>query len=133
MPRKLNSLDDDKKVKNLNLDPQCRNPPNDAIRDLGVLLGCRLNMTQHNYLLHCQNTLFPPPQNSTSETLSCQNIASYSCFSSRHLPTRSLQLCLLLSLFIHATPLNSVLHTATRLIKDLGSRDHITPTLKQLH
>ena len=30
-------------------------------------------------------------------------------------------------------PLSSVLHTAARLIKDLGPRDHITPTLQQLH
>src|ERR1043165_1039453 len=30
-------------------------------------------------------------------------------------------------------PLSSVLHTAARLIKDLGPRDNITPTLKQLH
>src|SRR6218665_4012562 len=30
-------------------------------------------------------------------------------------------------------PLSSVLHTAARLIKDLSHRDHITPTLKQLH
>src|SRR5688572_28893062 len=30
-------------------------------------------------------------------------------------------------------PLSSVLHTAARLIKDLGPRNHITPTLQQLH
>src|SRR6218665_433752 len=30
-------------------------------------------------------------------------------------------------------PLFSVLHTAARLIKDLSPRDHIMPTLKQLH
>src|SRR6218665_2869655 len=30
-------------------------------------------------------------------------------------------------------PLSSVLHTAAPLIKDLSPRDHITPTLKQLH
>src|SRR6218665_1222645 len=30
-------------------------------------------------------------------------------------------------------PLSSVLHTAARLIKDLGPGDHITATLKQLH
>src|SRR6218665_3714441 len=58
---------------------------------------------------------------------------SYSCSSSRHLPTRLLQLCPLWSAFIHSKPLSLVLHTAARLIKDLGPRDHITPTLKQLH
>ena len=30
-------------------------------------------------------------------------------------------------------PLTSVLHAAARLVKDLGPRDHITPTLRQLH
>jgi hypothetical protein len=30
-------------------------------------------------------------------------------------------------------PLSSVLHNAARLIKGLGPRDHITPTLQQLH
>src|SRR6218665_1264713 len=40
-------LDDDKKTKNLNLDPQCTIPPSDVICDLGVLLDRRLNMTQH--------------------------------------------------------------------------------------
>ena len=39
-------LEGDKK-KNLNLDQQCCIPPSDVIRDLGVLLDCRLNMTQH--------------------------------------------------------------------------------------
>src|SRR6218665_2377621 len=60
---------------------------------------------------------------------------SYSCSSSRHLPTRLLQLCPLRSAFIHATTLilGTTLYTAARLIKDLSPRDHITPTLKQLH
>src|SRR6218665_453221 len=34
-------------TKNLNLVPQCSIPPFDVMRDLGVLLDCRLNMTQH--------------------------------------------------------------------------------------
>src|SRR6218665_1050381 len=33
----------------------------------------------------------------------------------------------------HYNPLSFVLRTAARLIKDLSPRDHITPTLKQLH
>ena len=73
-------------------------PPSDVIRDLGVLLDCRLNMSQH-VLLHGQNTFFPPSQNSTGETLSWQNMSSYSYSSSRHLPTRLLQLCPLRSPF----------------------------------
>src|SRR6218665_272720 len=59
---------------------------------------------------------------------------SYSHSSSRHLQTRLLQLCPLRSTFIHSIqPLSSVLHTSARLIKDLIPKDHITPTLKQLH
>src|SRR6218665_488484 len=38
---------DDNKTKHLNLDPQCSIPPSDVVRDLGVLLDCKLNMTQH--------------------------------------------------------------------------------------
>src|SRR6218665_2984248 len=61
-------LDDDKKTKNLDLDPPCCIPPFDLIRDLGVLLDCRLNKTQH--VSSSARTCFSPPlQNSTSETL----------------------------------------------------------------
>src|SRR6218665_456807 len=58
---------------------------------------------------------------------------SYSCSSSRHLPTRLLQLCPLRSAFITLQLLSSVLHAAVRVIKDLSPTDHITPTLKQRH
>src|SRR6218665_3802466 len=37
----------DNTTKHLNLDPQCSIPPSDVVRDLGVLLDCKLNMTQH--------------------------------------------------------------------------------------
>src|SRR6218665_3599863 len=55
----------DNTTKHLNLDPQCSIPPSDVVRDLGVLLDCKLNMTQH-----VSSMLFPPSKNSTSETLS---------------------------------------------------------------
>src|SRR6218665_1395381 len=59
---------------------------------------------------------------------------SYSCSSSRHLPTRLLQLCPLQSAFIHTTTLIlGTTHCCSCLIKDLSPRDHITPILKQLH
>ena len=53
----------------------------------------------------------------------------------RHPPTRLLQLSTPACLRPHYNPYPRfyVLHTAARLIKDLGPRDHITPTLKQLH
>src|SRR6218665_1371187 len=37
----------DNSIRHLNLDPQCSIPPSDVVRDLGVLLGCKLNMTHH--------------------------------------------------------------------------------------
>src|SRR6218665_1449990 len=37
----------DNTTKQLNLDPQCSIPPSDVVRDLGFLLDCKLNMTQH--------------------------------------------------------------------------------------
>src|SRR6218665_3420075 len=49
--------------------------------------------------------LFPNLPTSTNETLSRRNMPSYSCSSSRHLPTRLLQLCPLRSAFIHTTTL----------------------------
>jgi len=93
------TLDDDNSTKNLNLDPQCSIPPSDVIRDLGVLLDCRLNMTQH---VSCTART---SQNLTSETLSWLNMPLYSCSSSCHLPTQLLQLCPLRSAFIHTTTL----------------------------
>src|SRR6218665_2998894 len=77
---------DDNTTKHLYLDPQCSIPPSDVVRDLGVLLDCKLNMTQH-VSPQGQNMLFPPSKNSTSETLSRRNMPSFSCSSSRHLPT----------------------------------------------
>src|SRR6218665_216627 len=38
---------DDNATKHLNLDPQCSISSSDMDRDLGVLLDCNLNMTQH--------------------------------------------------------------------------------------
>src|SRR6218665_1231722 len=48
---------------------------------------------------------FPPSKNSTSETLSRQNMPLYCCSSSHHLPTRLLKLCPHRSAFIHTTTL----------------------------
>src|SRR6218665_198581 len=59
---------------------------------------------------------------------------SYSCSSSRHLPTRVLQICFLRSLFIDTTTLIlGSTHCCSSIIKYLSPRDHITPTMKQLH
>ena len=42
-----NSQDEDKSLKILNIDSSCSIPPSEVVRDLGVLLDCNLNMTQH--------------------------------------------------------------------------------------
>src|SRR6218665_1609069 len=58
---------------------------------------------------------------------------SSSCSSSRHLPTRLLQLCPIRSAFIHTTTLILGTTHCCSSNKRSQSRDHIIPTLKQLH
>src|SRR6218665_1182330 len=122
----------DNTTKHLNLDPQCSIPPSDVVRDLGILLDCKLNMTQHvsstarTSFFHLRR--IRQVRRCLDET--CRHILVQALVISRldyynsvlsGLPSSTLQ------------PLSSVLHTAARLIKDLSPRDHITPTLKQLH
>jgi len=123
---------DDNTTKHLNLDPQCSIPPSDVVRDLGVLLDCKLNMTQHvsSTARTCFFHLRRIRQVRRCLDETCRRILVQALVISRldycnsvlsGLPSSTLQ------------PLSSVLHTAARLIKDLSPRDHITPTLKQLH
>src|SRR6218665_2981070 len=118
--------------KHLNLDPQCSIQPSDVVRDLGVLLDCKLNMTQHvsSTARTCFFLLRRIRQVRRCLNETCRRILVQALVISRldycnsvlsGLPSSTLQ------------PLSSVLHTAARLIKDLSLRDHITPTLKQLH
>src|SRR6218665_2935534 len=122
----------DNTTKHLNLDPQCSIPPSDVVRDLGVLLDCKLNMTQHvsSTARRCFFHLLRIRQVRRCLDETCRRILVQALVISRldycnsvlsGLPSSTLQ------------PLSSVLHTAARLIKDLSPRDHITPTLKQLH
>src|SRR6218665_3563853 len=107
-------------------------PPSDVIRDLCVLLDCKLNTTQHIFstartcFIHLR--IIRQGRRCLDET--CRRILVQALVISRldycnsvlsGLPSFALQ------------PLSSALHTATCLIKDLSPRDHITPTLKQLH
>jgi len=92
-------------------------PPSDVVRDLGVLLACRLKMTKH--VPYTARTCFfhrRRIRQVISRLDYCNSVLS-------GLLSSTLQ------------PLSSVLHvhTAVRLIKDLSPRDHITPTLKLLH
>src|SRR6218665_1575289 len=123
---------DDNTTKHLNLDPQCSIPPSDLVRDLGVLLDCKLNMTQHvsSTARTCFFHLRRIRQVRCYLDETCRRILVQAVVISRldycnsvlsGLPSSTLQ------------PLSSVLHTAARLIKDLSPRDNITPTLKQLH
>src|SRR6218665_1189638 len=99
-----------------------------------ILLDCRLNMTQQSTCLLRARTCFfllrriRQVRRCLDET--CRHILVQALLISRldycnsvfsGLPSSTLQ------------PLSSVLHIATRVIKDLSPRDHITPTLKQLH
>src|SRR6218665_2963581 len=120
----------------LNLDPQCSIPPSDVVRDLGVLLDCKLNMAQVHMCPPRPEHAFSTFEefdkchmrrclNETCRRILVQALVisrlDYCNFVLSGLPSSTLQ------------PLSSVLHTAARLIKDLSPRDHITPTLKQLH
>src|SRR6218665_4153466 len=107
-------------------------PPSDVVRDLGVLLDCKLNMTQHvsSTVRTCFFHLRRIRQVRRCLDETCRRILVQALVIFRldycnsvlsGLPSSTLQ------------PLSSVLHTAARLIKDLSPRDHITPTLKQLH
>src|SRR6218665_335733 len=59
---------------------------------------------------------------------------SYSCSSSRYLPTRLLQLCPVRSAFIHTTTLIlGTTYCCSSNKRSQSYKDHITPTLKQLH
>src|SRR6218665_3547191 len=123
---------DNNTTKHLNLDPQCNIPPSDVVRDLGVLLDCKLNMTQHvsSTARTCFFHLRRIRQVRRCLDETCRRILVQALVISRldycksvlsGLPSSTLQ------------PLSSVLDTAAHLIKDLSPRDHITPTLKQLH
>ena len=124
--------DDDKQIKSLHLESNCTILPSDVIRDLGVLLDSSLNMTQHisSVAKACYFHLRRIRQVKRCLDETCLRILIQALVISRldycnsvlsGLPSSTLQ------------PLSSVLHTAARLIKDLGPRDHITPTLQQLH
>src|SRR6218665_504045 len=118
---------DDNTTKHLYLDPQCSIPPSDVVRDLGVLLDCKLNMTQHvsSTARTCFFHLRRIRQVRRCFDETCLRIIVQALVISRldycnsvlsGLPSSTLQ------------PLSSVLHTAAHLIKDLSPRDHITPT-----
>jgi len=94
---------DDNTTMHLNLDPQCSIPPSDVVRDFGVLLDCKLNMTQHvsSTARTCFFHLRRIRQVRRYLDETCRRIL----VQARHLPTGLLQLCPLGPAFIHATTL----------------------------
>src|SRR6218665_2052533 len=116
---------DDNPTKNLNLDPQCSIPPSGVVRDLSVLLDCRLNMTQH--VSTTARTCFFHLRR-IRQVRRCLD-ETYSCSSSRHLPTRLLQLCPLWSAFIHtATLVLGTTHCCSSNKRSKSQRPHHTYT-----
>src|SRR6218665_1562475 len=126
----------DNSTTHLNLDPQCSIPPFDVVCDLGVLMDCKLNMTQHvsSTARTCFFHLRRIRQVRRCLDETCRRILVFK--NCQALVISRLDYCnSVLSGLPSSTlqPLSSVLHTAARLIKDLSPRDHNTPTLKQLH
>src|SRR6218665_1002669 len=101
------------------------------VRDLGVLLDFKLNMTQHvsSTTRTCFFHLRRIQQVRRCLDETCCRILVQALVISRLDYCNSVLSGLPLSTL---QPLSSVLHTAARLIKDLSPRDHITNTLKQL-
>ena len=124
--------DNDKSSKILKIQADCSVLPSDVVRDLGVLLDSQLTMTNHiaSVAKACYFHLRRIRQVRRCLNEQCLRVLVQALVISRidycnsvlaGLPSSTLQ------------PLVAVLNTAARLIKDLGPRDHITPSLRQLH
>ena len=102
------------------------------IRDLCVLLDCRLNMIQQvsSTARTCFFHLRRIRQVRRCLDETCRRILIQALVVSQLDDGNSVLSGLPSSTLQH---LSSVLHTAARLIKDPSPTDHITPTLKQLH
>jgi hypothetical protein len=116
----------------IHLDASCSIKPSDVVRDLGVLLDSKLSMTNHiaSVTKACFFHLRRIRQIKRCLNEQCLRVLVQALVISRldycnsvlaGLPSSTLQ------------PLTSVLHSAARLVKNLGPRDHITPTLRLLH
>ena len=116
----------------LNLSPDCSIKPADVVRDLGVLLDNSLSMKTHisSITKSCFFHLRRIRQVKKSLNEKCVRTLVQALVISRidycnsvlcGLPASTLQ------------PLTTVLHCAAKLIKNLNPRDHVTPTLRELH
>jgi hypothetical protein len=116
----------------LNLGPDCSIKPADVVRDLGVLLDNSLSMKNQisSITKSCFFHLRRIRQVKKSLNEKCLRTLVQALVISRidycnsvlyGLPASTLQ------------PLTTVLHCAAKLIKNLNARDHITPTLRELH
>jgi len=116
----------------LNLSPDCSIKPADVVRDLGVLLDNSLSMKTHisNITKSCFFHLRRIRQVKKSLNEKCVRTLVQALVISRidycnsvlcGLPASTLQ------------PLTAVLHYAAKLIKNQNPRDHVTPTLRELH
>ena len=116
----------------IKIDENCIIEPSDVVRDLGVLLDNKLLMTHHI----------------SSVTKSCffhlrQICQIKSCLNELCLQTLVQALVIFRLDYCNSVlvnlpdstlhPYTTILHSAARLAKGLKPRDHITPTLHQLH
>src|SRR5688572_28139379 len=116
----------------LNLGPDCSIKPVDVVRDLGVLLDNTLSMKNQisSITKSCFFHLRRLRQVKKSLNEKCLRTLVQALVISRidycnsvlyGLPASTLQ------------PLTTVLHYAAKLIKNLTPRDHVSPTLRELH
>jgi len=116
----------------LNLGPDCSIKPADVVRDLGVLLDNSLSMKSQisSISKSCFFHLRRIRQVKKSLNERCLRTLVQAFVISRidycnsvlyGLPASTLK------------PLTTVLHYAAKLIKNLAPRDHVTPTLRELH
>ena len=116
----------------LQLDKTCSIRPSTVVRDLGVLLDSKLSMSNHvnSVAKACFFHLRRIRQIKRCLNEHCLQILVHSLVLSRIDYCNSVLYGLPKSTL---SPLTSVIHTAARLVKNLGPRDHITDSLRQLH
>jgi hypothetical protein len=122
----------DLKTLSLQLDETCSIQPSTVVRDLGVLLDSTLSMSHHvNFMARaCFFHLRRIRQIKRCLNEHCLHVLVHSLVLSKINYCNSVLYGLPKSTL---SPLTSVIHTAARLVKNLGPRDHITESLRQLH
>ena len=116
----------------LRLTDTCSIQPSKVVRDLGVLLDSKLSMSNHisSITKACFFHLRRIRQIRRCLNEHCLHVLVHSLVLSRIDYCNSVLYGLPKATLL---PLTTVLHAAARLVKNLGPRDYITHSLRQLH